>query len=145
MFRAKQDLETFIRGDIEVRYSPVHGRGVFATADIPPNVCIEICPAIVFGAHLLNDWRERMQTSLGGRHILTDHIFGRRDQDGGHAIVFGYGSIYNHKIDNNAHFRWSKTMKEPAMEFWSKTAIKKDEEIFVKYCRYEEDEWYWLD
>lgn len=145
MFREKQDLSVFIRGDIEVQDSSVHGRGVFATADIPAGTCIEICPAIIFGAQLLKDWRNKIQSTLGSRHILTNYVFGRKVDTDGHAIVLGYGSVYNHDINNNAHFRWSKTMKEPAMEFWSTKTIKKGEEIFVKYCRREEDEWYWVD
>lgn len=141
MFRETQDLSVFIRGDIEVRTSPVHGRGVFATKDIPANVCIEICPAFVFSKDLLHDWHKLM----GAKHILSDHVFGRKEGSGGHAIVLGYGSVYNHCIENNAHFRWSKTMKEPAMEFWSVKDIKEGEEIFTRYCMRQEDEWFWVD
>ena len=141
MFRAKQNLSVFIRGDIEIRTSSIHGRGVFATADIPANWCIEICPAILFTNELLHDWHHLMKE----KHILSDHVFGHRKGELGQAIVFGYGSIYNHSIENNAHFRWSETMEEPAVEFWSTKDIKKGEEIFTRYCKREEDEWFWVD
>ena len=140
MFKYKQNLEVYIRGDIEVRPSSVHGRGVFATADIPGDTCIEICPAVLFTNELLYGWHEEM----GSKHILSDHVFGRRENILGHAIVLGYGSIYNHSLNNNAHFRWSEVLPE-AMEFWSIKPIAKGEEIFTRYCNYEEDEYFWVD
>ena len=141
MFREKQNLKYFIQGPIEVRQSDVHGRGVFATKDIPAHVCIEICPAIVFERSLLDDWWEEQ----GEKHVLTEHVFRHETGVCGQAIVLGYGSIYNHRIPNNAMFRWSTVMPEPAMEFWSVVPIKKDEEIFTRYCTYKSDEWWWTE
>ena len=140
MFKIKQDLNVFIRGDIAIRPSSVHGIGVFATKDIPAHVCIEVCPAVVFSKDLLTGWHEEMRYP----HILSSHVFIHRSGADGHAIVLGYGSIYNHNIENNAIFRWSENIPE-AMEFWSIREIKKDEEIFTRYCNRKEDEWFWVD
>lgn len=140
MFREKQDLRKFIHGPIEVKASPVHGRGVFATEDIPTHTCIEICPAVAFAKDMLDEWWREQEE----KHVLTEHVFHHDKGALGQAIVFGYGSIYNHRIPNNALFRWSEVMAEPAMEFWTVAPIKKGEEIFTRYCTFQSDEWWWI-
>jgi len=141
LFRERHKRGTFFTKSIEVKESPVHGLGVFAIEDIPKNTCLEICPILKIDKALMQQWWD----IEGERHVLLEYIFKSR-KDGKHAIVWGYGSIYNHSYENsNALFRWSTDHKNcDAIEFWSTREIKKGEEIFTKYCKDKEDEWLWF-
>lgn len=98
---------------IRVDHSPVSGYGVFATRDIRKGEIIEECPYIV----------SRSSNVLG---ILKNYVF-KKDKTND-ALVFGYGSIYNHKDDNNAEWKIKDKLIVTALK-----DIQKGDEIFVHY------------
>ena len=130
VFRLPPDQKSYFYKNIEIRESSVHGLGVFATQDIPIHTCFEISPVVIFDRSLMQDWLDMYDE----RHILNEYLFQSYDKQ--HAVVLGFGSIYNHSAFPNAFYRWRECEKFPAMEFWSKRAIVKNEEIFVKYTHY---------
>lgn len=115
---------------IEVKKSPIHGWGVFATKDIAKDEVIEICP-ILF-----------LPTKRGQiNYILPDYTFQwpKTDSWTDFVVSLGYGSLYNHS--NNANANWTHDFENKTFIFFSTQPIKKGEEIFIFYG----DENYWAD
>ena len=104
--------------DIEVRHTKKRGRGVFSIAIFRPGETIEICPVIV-----LKD--EDIQNDL------ARFAFWWPGRPPGAAIALGYGSLYNHSANPNAHFRIAKKAKE--IHIIAKTPIEHGQEIFIDY------------
>ena len=104
---------------------PGAGRGVFATKNIRKGELIERCPAIPFS---IDD------PSNADKGILERYCFyfGESSNVKGRlAIVFGYGSLYNHSYEPNA-----KYIRRPAkqvMDFVAIKNIKKGEEITTNF------------
>jgi uncharacterized protein len=103
---------------LAVKKSPIHGFGVFADKDIRKGEKLEEC-CFVF--------------SDSEDEVIIDYIFeaGKR-----YALLFGYGSLYNHADDPNAEYAFN--LKRRVATFKAARAIKKGEEIFVSYG----DEWF---
>ena len=141
MFREKQNLKRYFTGPIEVRPSRLHGNVVFATEEIKANMCIEICPTILFNVNILREFARE----FGTLHPLQNYVFGEHES-GLVSLALGYGSLYNHHMQEyNTVWRWSKEMKEPSIEFWSSRDVKKDQELLIRYTKDEEIErWYTL-
>ena len=141
MFRESVNLERFFQGPIEAKSSSIHGLGVFATEDIPRHTCVEICPVVYFRRELLEDWQKEVRCA----HVLHNYVFKiSAAGDAGHAVSFGYGSLYNHSVeDQNATWKWGKAEGQPALQFWTIKDVQKGEEILVKYCQ-KDKEWQWL-
>ena len=63
---------------VEVRASPIHGHGVFATRDIAKDRIIEVSPAIVYSEALHKEGRE-LASYLGSAphavHVLEAYAF----------------------------------------------------------------------
>ena len=76
---------------VRVGPSPIHGLGVFAEQPIAPGHVIEICPTIYVPTAQEADLR---------RTILAEYVYPWTD---GVIVVLGFGSIYNHAVDANAH------------------------------------------
>jgi hypothetical protein len=76
---------------LRVAPSPIHGLGVFAKKTIRPGQVIEICPTI----HIRPDETEHID-----RTILREYVYPWPE---GVIVVLGFGSIYNHAVDANAH------------------------------------------
>lgn len=107
---------------VAVGQSPGRGRGVFATRRFTPGETIEVCPAIP-----LSEADARRLDATG----LYDYYFGW-GEDGKHAaIVFGYGSLYNHSITPNAEHR--KNFAEATLTVVAVRPIAPGEEIFIRY------------
>jgi SET domain-containing protein len=73
----------FETANIEIKQSPIHRYGVFATKDFTPKEIIEVCPVIVFN-----------KLKLKHRDALVERVFWWDDTS--NAIALGYGSMYNH-------------------------------------------------
>jgi len=129
-FKESNNINDYFMQDVEIKRSPIHGLGVFATADIPVHACFEICPLIYFNRDLF-DSHMRFHSV---EHILTDYIF--TWEAGQVALVLGYGSLYNHAAYPNAFWRLRTDKKNPAVELFAKKDIKAGEEIFIKYHPY---------
>ena len=67
--------------------SEVDDRGVYCGVDIAKGEVIEICPVLVVPPD---------ETKLLDETILHDYVFLWGDDDKEGAVVFGYGSMYNH-------------------------------------------------
>lgn len=108
----------FARTGIEVRLSPVHRYGVFATKDIAPGEVIEECPVIVFRSLMFECRKE-----------ISDRTFFWNDNTS--AIVLGYGSIYNHAEEKNATYSVDRARQ--VMSFVATKAIPAGAEILIYY------------
>jgi len=101
---------------VELRPSPIHGRGMFATCTISKGHVIEIVPIIKIDR---------------ARDITKESVIRNYDIKFGenHAIMLGYGSIYNHSDNNNAY--WDFMGEE--LYVIAERDILNNEEVFVSY------------
>jgi len=117
-----------INKNIEVRKSPIHGYGVFATEDIPAGEILEECHFILFPqikkitkADPLCAygfaWPHQTQETL---HLNTQL-----------AIPLGTGCVYNSSPNNNAIY--TNDLKRQLIIFSAIKPIKKGEEICTDY------------
>ena len=107
---------------VEVRESPLHGLGVFATRDIEAEERIELCPVIVFTAEDAN-----LGTTLN--HYTFGHIV-----EGQSFLALGYGSLYNESRDN-PNTQHCYTHQNRFIEFYARRDIKAGEELLINYNR----------
>lgn len=105
------------RAPIQVRPSPLGGRGVFAAKPIREGALLEECPVIIID---------------GDCEAFGDYIFVWSDgQDRRHALPLGYGACYNHSSSPNAH--WQPDESRALMIIWAVRDIAADEEILISY------------
>jgi uncharacterized protein len=100
--------------------SDVHGRGVFATADLPAGAMIEVSPVVIV---------PRTQIDKLQQTILNDYCFVW--PDGGFALAMGFGSLYNHSERPNAAF--SLNQVERVISFFAVRSISAGTEITINY------------
>lgn len=91
----------------------MHGYGVFAAKNMKKGELLEECYLII---------------SNGGDKGLENYYF---DAKGKYAVMFGFGSIYNHTDDPNADYFINR--KRHVAKIKAARAIKKDEEIYIDY------------
>jgi uncharacterized protein len=105
------------RAPIQVRPSPLHGRGVFAAKPIRAGALLEECPVLVIDAYC---------------EELGDYVIGWGDGDDGRlALPLGYGACYNHSAEPNAY--WEADEARALMIIWAARDIAADEEIAISY------------
>lgn len=123
-------METKKQHKIEIKESPVHGWGVFATQNIDKEEVIEVCPVLFLPA-------KRGETN----YVLIDYAFQwpKTESWTNFVIPLGYGCIYNHSDNPNAN--WTHDYENKTFIFFSIKPIKKGEEIFTYYG----DVNYWTD
>lgn len=102
---------------IEVQYSKIGGRGVFAKKPIKKGSIIEEAP-------FLPVYKEEIGSKM------MDYVFDLDEHC--YAVCFGYGSLYNHSNKNNCTYEIN-LKKENSLLFKAKKDISKDEEITVSY------------
>lgn len=111
-----------IPNKIEVKSSPIHGLGVFATEKILNGETIEVCYSIFFRTDLgMNDdvlLKYRFSYPCGIKPIK-------------YAIPLGYGCIYNHSDNNNA--MWTCDSDTGIYYFIAIRDIEPGEEICTSY------------
>ena len=110
--------------NIEIRKSHIHGYGVFATDDIGENTVLEEVPFISISQGVAHDYA--FLFPRGGTPI--EETVGVKNEI---VLVFGYASLYNHNDFPNAS--WKTDVSDRLFVFFTKTHIKKDEEITVYY------------
>lgn len=103
---------------VEMRPSPVHGRGMFACEPIPKDTVIETAPLITYN-----------RADLGSDAKLRHYDIAYKD--GEFAVMLGYASIYNHSDNNNAYWYFDDT--EDLIYVKTNRDIEPDEEVFVNY------------
>jgi SET domain-containing protein len=118
--------------DIAIRKSKIGGRGVFAKRFFREGETIEVCPVLPLTP---KEFTSVSETILG-YYVYTWP--GPRQSPkvdpsrySGSAVVFGYGSMYNHSFDPNA--AWSINVKNRTMTFKALRDIQEGEEIFHNY------------
>ncbi len=105
---------------LEIRCSPIHGRGVFATRAFSTGDTVERCPVVVVPA---------AEQSLLDRTNLFNYYF--YWEDGAAAIALGYGSLYNHSASPRARYR--KDFDASVVAFVAVQDIEVGREITVDY------------
>jgi SET domain-containing protein len=132
----------FIDHRLRVGKSPVHGNGVFAVEFIPKRTLIEGAPVLEFH----KDTYEKLAGTsvkdiLAGkeydRHVLMDYAFdfgapGQVRRGDCMAIVFGWGSIYNHS-SYESNVRWISNPELGCMDYYTTKDVEPGQELFVKY------------
>ena len=112
----------FISEKIEVKDSPIEGRGVFAKEDIEANEVIEKCHFTIL---------EQSFPQIDNK--LKEYVFSwpKTVWGGKSVVVWGFGSIYNHSKNNNAD--WVTDEENNLFKFFTIKDIKKGEEICTNY------------
>jgi len=101
---------------------PHAGRGVYATRAIRKGGIIERCPVILIPKNDLS----HVDTSFLVTYFF---YFGKKKEQV--VIALGFGSIYNHSYQPNAHYKIK--LREKILEFVALQDIKKDTEITINY------------
>lgn len=113
---------------LEVKLSPIHGYGVFATEDIIRGEIIEECYAI------------KIPVKRGVMpHLFADYKFRwiNENDEIEEVLPLGFGCIYNHSKNNNA--LWRQITEKKVIQFYALKDIKKGEEV----CHFYGGDEYW--
>lgn len=112
----------FFSQKIQVRRSPVHRWGVFATDDIKSGEILEENCFIELPIGL-NEFSS----------ILLDYRYNypRLSNKAQQVMAFGFSCVYNHSNDPSA--KWETDEENRIFIFSAIKDIKKDEEIFIYY------------
>ncbi|MBX4205918.1 SET domain-containing protein [Candidatus Microgenomates bacterium] len=101
--------------------SPKLGKGVFATKNFKEGEVIERCPVLKLTP------KERKQVE---KTEMLRYIYPWRSTRSA-AVVWGYGSLYNHSFAPNAD--WKQDFRSNNMVYRAIKSIKKGEEILINY------------
>ena len=110
---------------VEVRQSPFHGRGLFATVAIAADDLISEYPLLI----LSHD-----DTSAIGKTLLHHYVFYVDEAENGRmraAVAFGEISMCNHSADANAVFQIDA--EQQIVKLSATKDIAEDQEIFIDY------------
>jgi uncharacterized protein len=110
-----------MRYDIEVRKTRKRGNGVFALKNFKKGDIIEKCPIITMRPKERNFLEET---------LMAYYVYPWKSLNDC-AVVFGYGSIYNHSYEPNA--KWVRDYKNQKMVYKATADIKKGSEITINY------------
>jgi uncharacterized protein len=113
---------------IYIAPSVVAGLGVFARVDIKKGEVIEEAPVIVIPDEQLADLTKT---------DLLEYYFAWGKGFKGAAVVWGYGSLFNHSYTPNA--KYNKDIENNLIKFVAIKSIKADEEILVNYNGHPKD------
>lgn len=107
---------------IEVKESPLHGRGVFAKNRITKGSLIERAP-VVF---LSNDEKEILRFTK-----LFHYYFLLSEPEKQVAFSFGHASFYNHSAKANAFYTFSR--KRNTINLYACQTIEAGDEVTINY------------
>jgi len=117
---------------VEVRRSPIHGRGLFAAAAIRKNALIAAAPLLIFTA---SDTRRILKTRLGHYIFWIDET---AKGDWICAVAFGPISLCNHSPKPNAWFEIDEENEEVLLH--AARGVRAGEEITIDYGPEEGDD-----
>lgn len=116
-----------VQDNIIVGESKIHGRGVFATKDIPEGTVIEKCPMLKL------DFPSKYHADLK----VLDYAFARPSeanwQDHGWDLylMMGYGMMYNHQDIPNSSISFD--YEQNVAQITATQDIKENSEIYISY------------
>jgi uncharacterized protein len=125
-------VEIYPSSKVFVKPSTVSGLGVFAKDRILASEVIEECPVLQLPlepgdvSRLLIDYRFNFPSGTGSE--WSEQV-----------ICLGFGSLYNHSNENNAH--WYSDNANRTLKFFAVRDIEPGEEILTYYG----SETYWTD
>ncbi len=104
--------------------SPELGRGVFANRSFNKGDLIECCPVLIL-LRPMQQLPPRIQTIVYSWSTLTNSTTPST------AIVYGYGSLYNH--NNPANMRYQADAEQSVLRYYAVCDIAAGEELTVNY------------
>lgn len=107
---------------IRVGYSPIEGRGLFATRNLRPGTVVEVAPVLLIPPEEVDTLDET---------VVRWYVF---DWDGeSHAVVLGKASMCNHDEDANAELVLDEAEQGPVAELTVSRAVRRGEELLLDY------------
>lgn len=117
---------------LEVRQSPLHGQGVYASRRIRSGELLEVCPVLRLTAE---DIDHVEQTSFRG------YWFEWGDGEGGLAL--GHLTLCNHSFAPNARVETDEAAG--VIRVFASRAIAAGEEVLIDYTNGAGADWLWFD
>lgn len=105
---------------------PDGGYGVFARDHIKKGEILEVAPFIEVPRNIVYG-------NGVGKNLLQDYVFTSHVKPNHVIVCFGYGSMYNHDLDNNVYYRVSRHNPNRFLEFVALKDIPRGRECLINY------------
>ena len=109
---------------IYIAQSPLHGLGVFASAEISAESIIEICPILFI---------PEKDIELIKKTEINNYYFEWGEGLKSGALALGYGSIYNHSFEPSAYYDFDMNPDSGTISIFAYRDIEAGEEIMINY------------
>lgn len=110
---------------VEVKTSPLHGRGLFASADIPAGALIGVYPLLI----LSHEDTERVKATRVYHYVF--YVDEREDGAMRAAVAFGNISMCNHSPEANCDF--FVDVDAETVTLTTRVALQEGDEILIDY------------
>lgn len=110
---------------VEVKTSPLHGRGLFASTDIPAGALLGVYPLLILSHE------ETQQLKPTRLYHYVFYVDEREDGVMRAAVAFGKISMCNHSPDANADFFVDAAAETVTLT--SRVALSAGDEILIDY------------
>ena len=110
---------------VEVKTSPLHGRGLFASTDIPAGALLGVYPLLI----LSHEDTRQLKTTRVYHYVF--YVDEREDGAIRAAVAFGKISMCNHSPQANADFYVDAEAETVTLT--SRVALKAGDEILIDY------------
>ena len=107
---------------VRVEYSPIEGRGLFATKHLRTGAVVEVAPVLLIPPE---------QVDLVDETVLRWYVF---DWDGeSHGVVLGKASMCNHDAEPNVELVLDDGDQGPVAELTVIRPVRRGEELLLDY------------
>ena len=107
---------------VRVEYSPIEGRGLFATRHLRVGTVVEVAPVLLIPPE---------QVDVVDETVLRWYVF---DWDGeSHAVVLGKASMCNHDAEPNVELVLDDGDQGPVAELTVTRPVRRGEELLLDY------------
>jgi SET domain-containing protein len=110
---------------VEVKTSPLHGRGLFASTDIPAGALLGVYPLLI----LTHEDTEQLKSTRVYHYVC--YVDEREDGAVRAAVAFGKISMCNHSPQANADFYVDAAAETVTLT--TRIALKAGDEILIDY------------
>lgn len=110
---------------VEVKTSPLHGRGLFASTDIPAGALLGVYPLLI----LSHEDTEQLKSTRVYHYVF--YVDERGDGAVRAAVAFGEISMCNHSPQANADFYVDAAAETVTLT--TRVALKAGDEILIDY------------